>query len=307
MVWNNYEALHYYFPVQFRPEIERPHPGKLEWISIHDDPKDPKDKAARLAGLGRAPRSPREIDRCGACSGKRDPELEAITKRWFDLVQQTGDVQIFKKPARRYETRARSIRAISSLLQPGTAVLWSIDTSSSLLLLLHGKKVGLVFDLSEFLGPVFAGDGDAESEFLPVELVDRLRGLTLGFFRALFNRQVQCRVGLGLGVDLHFAGIVGSIHGRLELLAVEGPLGVDAVAVGGPGSLERFQKLGLRLVIAERLRRGSYQETESSQSDTASSVKRLTDVRIPRCFVNGMMVIPRRLQNPFAQAACSVH
>ena len=24
VVWNNYEALHYYFPVQFRPEIERP-------------------------------------------------------------------------------------------------------------------------------------------------------------------------------------------------------------------------------------------------------------------------------------------
>ena len=45
VVWNNYEALHYYFPVQFRPEIERPHPGDLELVSIHEDPKD---KATRL-------------------------------------------------------------------------------------------------------------------------------------------------------------------------------------------------------------------------------------------------------------------
>ena len=52
IVWNNYEALHYYFPVQFRPEIERPHPGDLELVSIHEDPKD---KAARLSRLGDDP------------------------------------------------------------------------------------------------------------------------------------------------------------------------------------------------------------------------------------------------------------
>ena len=40
VVWNNYETLHYYFPVQFRAEIDRPHPGDLERVSIHDDPKD---------------------------------------------------------------------------------------------------------------------------------------------------------------------------------------------------------------------------------------------------------------------------
>ena len=51
VVWNNYEALHYYFPVQFRPEIERPHPGRPGVVSIHEDPKD---KADRLARLGRA-------------------------------------------------------------------------------------------------------------------------------------------------------------------------------------------------------------------------------------------------------------
>ena len=44
VVWNNYEALHYYFPVQFKPEIERPHPGNLELVSIHEEPKD---KSAR--------------------------------------------------------------------------------------------------------------------------------------------------------------------------------------------------------------------------------------------------------------------
>ena len=40
IIWNNYETLHYYFPVQFRPGIERPHPGDLELVSIHEDPSD---------------------------------------------------------------------------------------------------------------------------------------------------------------------------------------------------------------------------------------------------------------------------
>ncbi len=96
VVWNNYEALHYYFPVQFRPEIERPHPGKLEWISIHDGPKDPKDKAARLRDWEELlDRHAKSID--VVLFWKSDPELEAITKRWFDLAQQTGEVQIFTK------------------------------------------------------------------------------------------------------------------------------------------------------------------------------------------------------------------
>jgi hypothetical protein len=93
VVWNNYETRHYYFPVQFRPEIERPKSGDLEWISIHDDPKD---KAARLRDWEELlDRHAKSID--VVLFWKSDPELEAITRRWFDLAQQNGDVRIFTR------------------------------------------------------------------------------------------------------------------------------------------------------------------------------------------------------------------
>ena len=94
IVWNNYETLHYYFPVQFRPEIDRPHPGNLELVSIHEDPKD---KAARLRDWETILRDHAEaID--VVLLWKRDPDLEAITLR---LVRadgaRAGDVQIFRR------------------------------------------------------------------------------------------------------------------------------------------------------------------------------------------------------------------
>jgi hypothetical protein len=94
VVWSNYEALHYYFPVQFRPEIERPHPGDLELISIHEDPKD---KATRLRDWEEKILRPHQKSIDVVLFWKSDPELEAITKRWFESVQQTGDVQIFQR------------------------------------------------------------------------------------------------------------------------------------------------------------------------------------------------------------------
>jgi hypothetical protein len=93
VVWNNYEALHYYFPVQFRPGIERPHPGDLELVSIHEDPKD---KATRRRDWEKILR-----DHANAIDvvlfWKSDPELEAITERWFEMTQRTGDVRIFRR------------------------------------------------------------------------------------------------------------------------------------------------------------------------------------------------------------------
>jgi hypothetical protein len=93
VVWNNYEALHYYFPVQFRPEIERPHPGDLELISIHDDSND---KPARLRDWENLLAShAKSID--VVLFWKSDRELEAITKRWFESEERTGDVRIFRR------------------------------------------------------------------------------------------------------------------------------------------------------------------------------------------------------------------
>ena len=87
VVWNNYEALHYYFPVQFKPEIERPHPGDLELVSIHEDPKD-KDDADFVTGRGSLAGHANSID--VVLFWKSDQELEAITKRWFDLTRADG-------------------------------------------------------------------------------------------------------------------------------------------------------------------------------------------------------------------------
>ena len=45
IVWNNYETRYYYFPVQFRPGIDRPDSSDLEWLAIHDDPSDAPARA----------------------------------------------------------------------------------------------------------------------------------------------------------------------------------------------------------------------------------------------------------------------
>jgi hypothetical protein len=93
IVWNNYETLHYYFPVQFKPEIKRPHPGDLELVSIHEDPKD---KAGRMRDWERiVAQNADSID--VILFWKSDPELEAITQRWFELASRRGDVQIFRR------------------------------------------------------------------------------------------------------------------------------------------------------------------------------------------------------------------
>ncbi len=93
VVWNNYETQHYYFPVQFRPEVERPHPGDLELVSIHDDPEA---KAARCRDWENM-LSGHEKSIDVVLFWKSEPELEAITKRWFELERKIGDVQIFRR------------------------------------------------------------------------------------------------------------------------------------------------------------------------------------------------------------------
>jgi hypothetical protein len=94
VVWNNYEALHYYFPVQFRPEIERPHAGDLEMISLQSYPED---KAKRLRSWEEKVMAPHAKSIDVVVFWQSDPELEAITKRWFESVQEAGDVRIFRR------------------------------------------------------------------------------------------------------------------------------------------------------------------------------------------------------------------
>ena len=74
--------------------------------------------------------------------------------------------------------RMRVDPGLSSVVQPGPTPICTI-TAGSLLLLLQGEEVGFVFDLGEVLGPIFAGDGDAEGQLFAVELVDALEVLPL--------------------------------------------------------------------------------------------------------------------------------
>jgi len=93
VIWNNYETLHYYFPVQFRAGIERPHPGDLELVSLHEDTKE---RAGRLRDWERIlSRYADSID--VVLVWKSDEQLEDITKRWFDLADRRGDVQVYRR------------------------------------------------------------------------------------------------------------------------------------------------------------------------------------------------------------------
>jgi hypothetical protein len=97
IVWNNYETRYYYFPVQFRPEIDRPHPDELERLALQDDPRQAIDRG-------------RDWERILARHGdaidmlviyKSDPHLDATTARWFSLVERRGDVRVFaRNPSR---------------------------------------------------------------------------------------------------------------------------------------------------------------------------------------------------------------
>jgi hypothetical protein len=93
ILWNNYETLHYYFPVQFRSGIERPYPGDLELVSLHEDPID---EMARVRDWERIlSRYADSID--VVILWKSDERIEAITGCWFVRADRQGDVQIFRR------------------------------------------------------------------------------------------------------------------------------------------------------------------------------------------------------------------
>ena len=105
ILWSNYEARYYYFPVQFRPGLDRADPKDFERLSLSSDPRPGK----RAFGCGSrfSPGTLRSIDRVVAW--KSDPLLDAITGRWYDLVAERGDVRIFapRGPGTSSETPAK--------------------------------------------------------------------------------------------------------------------------------------------------------------------------------------------------------
>jgi hypothetical protein len=95
IIWSNYETLYYYFPVQFRPGIERPHPGDLELISLHEEPSQKAQRVRDWERLLSAHAGAIDV----VVTWKHDPALDAVTLRWFDQLERRGDVQVFRRGA----------------------------------------------------------------------------------------------------------------------------------------------------------------------------------------------------------------
>jgi len=92
VVWNNYETLHYYFPVQFQSGIDRPHPDELELLTLHEDPEQATERARGWERI--LVQHVNSID--VVVVWKDDPQLDAVTARWFDLSERRGDIRIFR-------------------------------------------------------------------------------------------------------------------------------------------------------------------------------------------------------------------
>ena len=91
VVWNNYETRHYYFPVQFRPGLSGPSSYDLEGIALLGVPH--RAEGARI-WEGVLATSHDAIDVLLVWRG--DEALGAVTGRWFEPVEQSGGVTIFR-------------------------------------------------------------------------------------------------------------------------------------------------------------------------------------------------------------------
>jgi hypothetical protein len=93
VIWNNYETLHYYFPVQFSPGIDRPSPAELESISLREAPNSSVDRGRDWERLLKAHSGSIDV----LIEWKSDPTLDTITARWFERAERTGNVSIWRR------------------------------------------------------------------------------------------------------------------------------------------------------------------------------------------------------------------
>lgn len=94
VVWNNYETRYYYFPVQFKPGIDRPPAADLEWVALHDEPRDAEKRVAVWKRLLESHHH--AIDTLVVW--KRDPTLDAINDLWFEPspIYERGALRVFR-------------------------------------------------------------------------------------------------------------------------------------------------------------------------------------------------------------------
>jgi hypothetical protein len=93
VIWSNYEAAHYYFPVHFRKGVAHPPDREFEELSKMDDPRDAKSRQLRWQALLDAHRA--EIDRLVTVGS--DDALDAITRRWYREIASTGRTHVWAR------------------------------------------------------------------------------------------------------------------------------------------------------------------------------------------------------------------
>ncbi|WP_165219911.1 hypothetical protein [Aquisphaera insulae] len=93
ILWNNYEAQHYYFPVQFRPGLDHPDPLDFERVALQTDPRATEDAVALWRSI--LEKHAAVIDEIVVWG--RDPALDAITERWFEVIGARENIRIFGK------------------------------------------------------------------------------------------------------------------------------------------------------------------------------------------------------------------
>jgi hypothetical protein len=92
IVWNNYETRHYYFPVQFRPDIAHPTSSDFERIAMAEGPALANRRASRWQQI--VDDHMKAIDVVVVWGS--DPLLDAINGQRFDTVYQKDNVRVLR-------------------------------------------------------------------------------------------------------------------------------------------------------------------------------------------------------------------
>ena len=93
VIWNNYETSHYYFPVQFKPTLDRPLPSVLEALALDNDPNG----SARRASIWERELEAHHQAIDSILVWGKDDDLDQITSRWFQSVFDRDNVRVFKR------------------------------------------------------------------------------------------------------------------------------------------------------------------------------------------------------------------
>lgn len=93
VVWNDYETVYYYFPVQFCQGLDRPGPAELEKVTILDGPEDAPERLRRWSEILEHHADVIDV----VLAWKSDPGLDALTERYYRLDDDRGDVRIFRR------------------------------------------------------------------------------------------------------------------------------------------------------------------------------------------------------------------